>query len=166
MFGSSDHSLCRHHHHHHHDRLSVQGAWEAREVFTSSLPDCPLRQHHPLLQSRLLAFPLYNTPTPSSSSDSRHHQGRRTTHPARSQSDGTPVQKVRVLPSQLSIKNLPTLTLPPSLPPSFPFLHPRCLDGPQVWCCSRCLTHLSTNDQIMSKQFTGRGGRAFLFDKV
>ncbi|KAM3570997.1 hypothetical protein VYU27_006957 [Nannochloropsis oceanica] len=42
----------------------------------------------------------------------------------------------------------------------------RCLDGPQVWCCSRCQTHLSSNDQIISKQFTGRGGRAFLFDKV
>lgn len=32
--------------------------------------------------------------------------------------------------------------------------------------CSGCKTHLSTNDQIISKQFTGRGGRAFLFDKV
>lgn len=42
----------------------------------------------------------------------------------------------------------------------------RYLDGPEVWVCSECKTHLSTNDQIVSKQFTGRGGRAFLFDKV
>ena len=63
-----------------------------------------------------------------------------------------------------TIKNL----LPPPDPPSLPFLtrRRRCLDAPQVWSCSRCLTHLSTNDQIISKQFTGRGGRAFLFDKV
>lgn len=32
--------------------------------------------------------------------------------------------------------------------------------------CSSCKTHLSTNGMIISKQFTGRGGRAFLFDKV
>ncbi|TFJ86755.1 hypothetical protein NSK_001843 [Nannochloropsis salina CCMP1776] len=45
-------------------------------------------------------------------------------------------------------------------------LFKRYLDGPQIWCCSQCWTHLSTNDQIISKQFTGRGGRAFLYDKV
>ncbi len=45
--------------------------------------------------------------------------------------------------------------------------HPdSCLDGPEVWVCSACKTHLSSNDQIISKQFTGRGGRAFLFDRV
>lgn len=45
-------------------------------------------------------------------------------------------------------------------------LHNRYLDGPDVWVCSSCKTHLSTNGMIISKQFTGRGGRAFLFDKV
>lgn len=42
----------------------------------------------------------------------------------------------------------------------------RSLEGPEIWCCSTCGTHLSSNDMIISKQFTGRGGRAFLFDKV
>jgi len=38
------------------------------------------------------------------------------------------------------------------------------LDGPQVYACSSCRTHLTSHDEIISKSFHGRHGRAFLFD--
>eukprot|EP00980_Cylindrotheca_fusiformis_P009137 scaffold1992_cov113-Cylindrotheca_fusiformis.AAC.2 len=38
------------------------------------------------------------------------------------------------------------------------------LDGPQVYTCAQCRTHLSTHDEIISKSFHGRHGRAYLFD--
>ncbi|CAM9138609.1 unnamed protein product [Phaeothamnion confervicola] len=40
----------------------------------------------------------------------------------------------------------------------------RYLEGPQIFTCCDCGTHLSSNDQILSKSFHGRGGRAFLFN--
>uniref|UniRef100_A0A7S1UJY0 Protein yippee-like n=1 Tax=Phaeomonas parva TaxID=124430 RepID=A0A7S1UJY0_9STRA len=40
----------------------------------------------------------------------------------------------------------------------------RYLEGPKIYCCEGCGTHLSTNDQIISRAFHGRGGRAFLFN--
>mmetsp|Transcript_39915 Transcript_39915/g.96304 ORF Transcript_39915/g.96304 Transcript_39915/m.96304 type:complete len:244 (-) Transcript_39915:126-857(-) len=38
------------------------------------------------------------------------------------------------------------------------------LDGPQVYACAKCRTHLTSHDEIISKSFHGRHGRAFLFD--
>ena len=39
------------------------------------------------------------------------------------------------------------------------------LDGPQVYACQQCRTHLTSHDDIISKSFHGRRGRAYLFDK-
>ncbi|CCI45053.1 unnamed protein product [Albugo candida] len=38
------------------------------------------------------------------------------------------------------------------------------LDGPRVFECRKCSTHLSTRDAIISKNFQGRSGKAYLFD--
>ena len=38
------------------------------------------------------------------------------------------------------------------------------LEGPQLFACAQCGAHQSKNDQIISKSFHGRGGRAYLFD--
>ena len=39
------------------------------------------------------------------------------------------------------------------------------LDGPQVYTCAQCRTHLTSHDDIISKSFHGRRGRAYLFDQ-
>mmetsp|Transcript_2988 Transcript_2988/g.6465 ORF Transcript_2988/g.6465 Transcript_2988/m.6465 type:complete len:366 (+) Transcript_2988:164-1261(+) len=39
------------------------------------------------------------------------------------------------------------------------------LEGPQVYTCGQCRTHLTSHDDIMSKAFHGRHGRAYLFDQ-
>lgn len=39
------------------------------------------------------------------------------------------------------------------------------LDGPQVYTCGHCRTHLTSHDDIISKSFHGRHGRAYLFDQ-
>lgn len=39
------------------------------------------------------------------------------------------------------------------------------LDGPQVYTCAQCRTHLTSHDDIVSKSFHGRHGRAYLFDQ-
>lgn len=36
------------------------------------------------------------------------------------------------------------------------------IDGPQVYTCSHCRTHLTSHDDIISKSFHGRHGRAYL----
>lgn len=38
------------------------------------------------------------------------------------------------------------------------------LDGPQIYTCAQCRTHLTSHDDIISKSFHGRHGRAYLFD--
>lgn len=38
------------------------------------------------------------------------------------------------------------------------------LDGPRVYTCCECRTHLTSHDEIISKSFHGRHGRAYLFD--
>lgn len=38
------------------------------------------------------------------------------------------------------------------------------LDGPRVYTCGECRTHLTSHDEIISKSFHGRHGRAYLFD--
>jgi len=40
------------------------------------------------------------------------------------------------------------------------------LNGSQVYVCSKCNTHLAKPEEIISKSFQGRHGRAYLFDKV
>lgn len=39
------------------------------------------------------------------------------------------------------------------------------LDGAQVYSCAQCRTHLTSHDDIISKSFHGRNGRAYLFDQ-
>lgn len=39
------------------------------------------------------------------------------------------------------------------------------LEGPQVYTCAHCRTHLTSHDDIISKSFHGRQGRAYLFDQ-
>jgi Yippee zinc-binding/DNA-binding /Mis18, centromere assembly len=39
------------------------------------------------------------------------------------------------------------------------------LDGPQVYTCAQCRTHITSHDDIISKSFHGRHGRAYLFDQ-
>lgn len=39
------------------------------------------------------------------------------------------------------------------------------LDGPQIYTCGHCRTHLTSHDDIISKSFHGRHGRAYLFDQ-
>jgi hypothetical protein len=38
------------------------------------------------------------------------------------------------------------------------------LEGPVIYCCGECGTHLTTHDDIVSKSFHGRHGRAYLLD--
>ena len=39
------------------------------------------------------------------------------------------------------------------------------LEGPCVYACAECRTHLTSHDDIISKSFHGRHGRAYLFDQ-
>lgn len=36
------------------------------------------------------------------------------------------------------------------------------LDGPQVYSCTQCRTHLTSHDDIISKSFHGRHGKTLL----
>mmetsp|Transcript_4497 Transcript_4497/g.7791 ORF Transcript_4497/g.7791 Transcript_4497/m.7791 type:complete len:305 (-) Transcript_4497:208-1122(-) len=38
------------------------------------------------------------------------------------------------------------------------------LNGPEVYTCNQCRTHLTSHDDIISKSFHGRHGRAYLFE--
>jgi hypothetical protein len=40
------------------------------------------------------------------------------------------------------------------------------LSGPNVYKCSKCNSHLAQQEEIISKSFQGRHGRAYLFNKV
>jgi len=40
------------------------------------------------------------------------------------------------------------------------------LDGPRIYSCVSCRTHLACYDEIISKSFHGHGGRAFLMDSL
>ncbi|KAL0488711.1 hypothetical protein AKO1_015860 [Acrasis kona] len=40
------------------------------------------------------------------------------------------------------------------------------LDGSRVYCCSTCKVHLSMKDDVISKNFHGRHGKAYLFNKA
>ncbi|KAG6548039.1 hypothetical protein Mapa_010473 [Marchantia paleacea] len=40
------------------------------------------------------------------------------------------------------------------------------LTGPRIYCCSNCRAHSADHEQIYSKTFKGRYGRAYLFNHV
>eukprot|EP00177_Eucheuma_denticulatum_P004119 GFKZ01007475.1.p2 GENE.GFKZ01007475.1~~GFKZ01007475.1.p2 ORF type:complete len:129 (+),score=21.72 GFKZ01007475.1:48-389(+) len=40
------------------------------------------------------------------------------------------------------------------------------LSAKKIWCCSRCSSHLADNDDIISKGFQGKHGRAYLMNNV
>lgn len=40
------------------------------------------------------------------------------------------------------------------------------LDGPRIYSCSTCRSHVADHDKIESKAFQGRHGRAYLFTDV
>ncbi|RUP45837.1 hypothetical protein BC936DRAFT_147677 [Jimgerdemannia flammicorona] len=40
------------------------------------------------------------------------------------------------------------------------------LSGNRIFGCGKCKTHLSTSEHIMSKDFHGKTGRAYLFEDV
>ncbi|KAF9937936.1 hypothetical protein BGZ67_000708 [Mortierella alpina] len=58
------------------------------------------------------------------------------------------------------LKLKPTNQMEPSLP------HQVYLKGDQIYTCSGCHAHLARNDDIISKGFQGRHGRAYLFKSV
>eukprot|EP00174_Griffithsia_okiensis_P000007 GO255310.1.p1 GENE.GO255310.1~~GO255310.1.p1 ORF type:complete len:114 (+),score=14.38 GO255310.1:85-426(+) len=40
------------------------------------------------------------------------------------------------------------------------------LDDGKVWCCYSCSVHLAYHNDVMSKNFQGKHGRAYLFKNV
>mmetsp|Transcript_8924 Transcript_8924/g.54902 ORF Transcript_8924/g.54902 Transcript_8924/m.54902 type:complete len:116 (+) Transcript_8924:342-689(+) len=40
------------------------------------------------------------------------------------------------------------------------------LNGPRIYSCSNCRSHNADHDEIISKAFQGRHGRAYLFNNV
>lgn len=40
------------------------------------------------------------------------------------------------------------------------------LSGPRVYCCANCKSHAADHDDIISKAFQGRTGRAYLISNV
>ncbi|KAK9700668.1 hypothetical protein K7432_012082 [Basidiobolus ranarum] len=40
------------------------------------------------------------------------------------------------------------------------------LDGETIYICSSCHTHIATHEDIISKSFHGRHGKAYLFDNA
>jgi len=40
------------------------------------------------------------------------------------------------------------------------------LSGPNIYCCSNCNSHLANAEEIISKAFQGRSGKAYLFASV
>ena len=45
-------------------------------------------------------------------------------------------------------------------------LHVMYLETDKVYACSKCQTHLSEANEIISKDFFGGHGKAYLFNKV
>eukprot|EP01041_Mallomonas_annulata_P002664 gene2664-5226_t len=43
-------------------------------------------------------------------------------------------------------------------------IYRRFLETSQIYKCDTCSTHLSSNDQVISKAFHGRGGKAYLMN--
>jgi len=45
-------------------------------------------------------------------------------------------------------------------------LYQNFLVGSRIWLCSNCQSHLANHEEIVSKAFQGRHGKAYLFNKV
>ena len=45
-------------------------------------------------------------------------------------------------------------------------LHVMFLEGDKIYACARCNTHLSERNEIISKEFMGGHGRAYLFNRI
>uniref|UniRef100_A0A7S0EHN8 Protein yippee-like n=1 Tax=Hanusia phi TaxID=3032 RepID=A0A7S0EHN8_9CRYP len=45
-------------------------------------------------------------------------------------------------------------------------VHRKFLPGSKIYACSNCRTHLTNYEDIVSKSFQGRTGRAYLFNTV
>lgn len=46
------------------------------------------------------------------------------------------------------------------------YLHVLYLESEKVYGCGKCRTHLSEINEIISKEFQGSHGKAYLFNKV
>ena len=46
------------------------------------------------------------------------------------------------------------------------YLHLMYLEAEKVYGCAKCKVHLSEINEIVSKSFQGRHGKAYLFNKV
>lgn len=51
-------------------------------------------------------------------------------------------------------------------PKSMGYLHVLYLESEKVYGCGKCRTHLSEINEIISKEFQGAHGKAYLFNKV
>ncbi len=45
-------------------------------------------------------------------------------------------------------------------------LYLKYLDGANIYACNNCKAHLSLHDDIISKNFHGRHGKAYLFNRA
>mmetsp|Transcript_30627 Transcript_30627/g.63285 ORF Transcript_30627/g.63285 Transcript_30627/m.63285 type:complete len:126 (-) Transcript_30627:622-999(-) len=45
-------------------------------------------------------------------------------------------------------------------------IHRKYLPGTRIYACNNCQAHLTNHDDIVSKSFQGRTGRAYLFNTV
>jgi hypothetical protein len=45
-------------------------------------------------------------------------------------------------------------------------IYQKYLEGSRIYSCSTCRTHLSLQDDIISKNFHGRHGKAYLFNRA
>ena len=45
-------------------------------------------------------------------------------------------------------------------------MHRKFLPGTRIYACGNCHAHLTNHDDIVSKSFQGRTGRAYLFNTV
>ena len=46
------------------------------------------------------------------------------------------------------------------------YLHVMYLETDKIYSCNKCQTHLSEANEIISKEFRGAHGRAYLLNKV
>ena len=49
---------------------------------------------------------------------------------------------------------------------SMPILFTQFLDGESIYSCCGCAANIADNDELVSKAFQGRHGRAYLFSNV
>ena len=85
-------------------------------------------------------------------------------------SDGAPRPLTRCDPQGVQAATEPQLKVSQPLPSAgrtrMGRVHRKFLPGTRIYACSNCHAHLSSNDDIVSKSFQGRTGRAYLFNTV